>query len=330
LQLAVVQAMTRLVLEQRYSLTRKLTACRDEEEFQALQAVVEGRTLWVTRQIARQLGKEAAFASLSKRYQQAPDQAADSYVRAVVQKMLHQRHWACVQGLAFFDALEQKNVRDLERRVFAHPPRQTLWIDQPELYWRAEQANRVDLTETLAALEKSLPTTDWTAIQQPWTAEMVRQVAGLLGERERTERVLRSWDEAHSLIWSARSNPRQQVAVGVVRFVDAAGARAYQGLSIDLQRKQDELISSGKSGTCKLVGSPISTSIQLAGADEAVRLDKRLQIATGDGDAAWTISELLVRTGNLVIEFSWQGTAPDPTWAEHILADIRAREGKQP
>lgn len=328
LQLVLVQEMTRLVLEQRHGLTRKLTSCRDEEEFQALQAVSEGRNLWVTRQAARRLGTEKAFAQLTKRYQQAPDHAPDSYIRAVVQKMLQQRQWACVQGLAFFDALEQKNFRDLEKRVFGHPPRKVLWINQPELYWRAEQANRVDLTETLATIEKALPGSAWTATQQPWTPEMVRQVSGLLGEKERTEHVLRSWDEAHSLIWSARDNPSHQVAVGVARFVDAGGARAYQGLAIDLQRKQDELLGSGRGGTCKLVGSPTSTTLRLAGAEEAVRLDKCLQIAAGGSESQWTVSELLVRTGNLVIEFSWQGTPADPAWAERILADIQAKEGK--
>lgn len=326
LQLALVQEMTRLVLEKRYQLTQKLICCRDEEGFQAHQAVVEGRTLWLTRQVARRLGTERAFAQLVLRYQQAPDQAPDSYVRAIVQKMLQQRHWACVQGLAFFDTLEAKQLRDLEKRVFAHPPREVHWIDQPELYWRAEQANRVDLAETLATIEKALPAAQWTATQQPWTPEMVRQVAALFGERERTEHVLRAWDEARSLVWSGRDNPRQQVAVGVVRFVDAAGARAYQGLAIDLQRKQDEFIGSGKSGTCKLVGAPTSTTLPLAGAEEAVRLDKTLQVATGSSDATWTISELLVRSGNLMIEFSWQGTPPDPTWAERVLATIRQRE----
>lgn len=328
LQLLLVHEMTRLTLDQRYGLTRQLTGCRDDEAFQALQAVAEGRALWLTRQVARRLGTEDAFAPLARRYQQAPDQAPDSYTRAVVQKMIQQRHWACTQGLAFFDALEQKNVRDLEKRVFARPPRQVLWINQPELYWRAEQAQRVDLSETLAVLAGALPESKWTAALQSWTPEMVRQVAGLLGEKERTEHVLRSWDEAHSLIWSARDDPSHQVAVGIVRFVDAASARAYQGLAIDLQRRQDELLGSGRGGTCKLVGSPTSSTLRMAGAEEAVRLDKCLQITTGGSEATWTVSELLVRTGNLVIEFSWQVTQADQVWAERILADIQAKVSK--
>src|SRR5262249_1581286 len=65
-QLALVHETVRWVLDQRYGLARRRAACRDWEMFQALQALVEGRAQWVTRQVAVKMGTEASFPLLAR------------------------------------------------------------------------------------------------------------------------------------------------------------------------------------------------------------------------------------------------------------------------
>src|SRR5262249_60328621 len=64
LQLALVYEAARCHLDHRYDLATLRAACRDAEEFDALQALVEGRALDVTRQVAARLGTEAPLPRL--------------------------------------------------------------------------------------------------------------------------------------------------------------------------------------------------------------------------------------------------------------------------
>ena len=123
------------------------------------------------------------------------------------------------------------------------------------------------------------------------------------------------------MVWTPYKPPARQVAVGLVRFGDAAGARAYQGLAIDLQRKQDEVLGNPRGGAYRVLESRCS-NVTLPGTDEAIRSDKRLQPA-GGGEPR-QLSTLLVRSGSLVIEFSWHGLPADPVWAERVLAALLA------
>src|SRR5262249_61914627 len=97
-----------------------------------------------------------------------------------------------------------------------------------------------DLAGALTRLERARDPVAWSAAQQPWTPDMVRQAASLLGQGPRAEKVAARWADGRSLVWSARDGSGRQVAVGVLRFQDAAGARAYYEFATDLQRKQDE------------------------------------------------------------------------------------------
>src|SRR5205085_4881940 len=170
--------------------------------------------LWVTRNVARCLGIEAIFPLLTRCYLHVPDTLPDLGSRAVSQESLRRQHWACVQGLAFFDYLEQHGCRDAEARVFAHPPRQVAWVKQPELYLRAQRSSRQELADALAHLAETVPAAAWTAAQQPWTPDMICQAASLLGERPRAEKIVQGWDEGRSLIWTGKTHPGRQVAVG--------------------------------------------------------------------------------------------------------------------
>jgi hypothetical protein len=38
-------------------------------------------------------------------------------------------------------------------------------------------------------------------MQQAWTPVMVQQVAAMLGERARADRLVAAWDEGRSLVW---------------------------------------------------------------------------------------------------------------------------------
>jgi hypothetical protein len=308
LRLAVVHETVRWVLDRRYELAKRRAACRDSEELVALQAIIEGRCQWVTRQVARKLGDEAAFALLVEAYRYAPDTQREGAVRVLCHDVLARRCWCCTQGLAFFDALDREGVKDAEARAFAHPPRQTDWIERPALYLRSERLALGDLADALKKLEGALAPDEWQAAQQPWTPEMFRDVAGMLGEGQRAEKVLQGWDAGRSLVWSARANPGRQVALGVLRFQDAAAARAYYGLAVDLQRKQEEMFN--------VTGSR-AEALRLNGADEAVRTVKKVQMH-GNG---WqlTVTQVWARAGERVVELNWHGVPDDAAWAQRLL-----------
>jgi hypothetical protein len=326
LQLALVHEVARLALERRYDLARRRHACRDAEEFFALQALVEGQAAWLTREVARKLDTEGHFPLLAQRYLRIPDNAPDPALRTMSQLSLRKRHWASTQGLAFFEHLHAKGLADAEQRAFTRPPRLTGWVERPELYVRAEQAKRTDLATALRALEGTLPAGDWSVVQQPWTAEMVRQVAALVGEKARAERAVAGWDEGRSLVWALRKDAGKQVAVSLARHQTEAGARTYYGFAVDLQRKQDEMAGGSCAPTVRMLESK-ATAVRLPGFDEAVRNDKRMQYGAGGPPVA--VSTLLARSGDLVIEFSWYGLPVEMDWASRVIgAALAASRGQ--
>jgi hypothetical protein len=318
-RLALVHETVRWLLDREYNLAERRAACRDSEELVALQAVIEGRCQWVTRQVARRLGEEAIFPLLAGAYRRAPDAEGDGTVRVLCRDVLDRRHWCCVRGLAFFDHLDKEGVKDAEARAFIHAPRQVAWIERPELYLRSERLNLEDLAQTLARLEGALAAAEWHAAQQPWTPAMFKQVAALLGDEQRAEKVTAGWDAGRLLVWSSRGNLGQQVTLGLLRFQDAAAARAYYGFAVDLQRKQDELLSAACAARGCVVESR-NESLRLAGADEAMRAEKKVR--TGDKGEPLSITQVWVRTGERVVEFSWRGVPGDAAWAQRLLDQI--------
>jgi hypothetical protein len=321
LRLALVHETTRWLLDQQYDLAKRRTACRDSEELLALQALVEGRCQWVTRQVARRLG-DAEFPLLAEVYGRAPDTEGEGTVRVLCQDVLTRRRWCCVRGLAFFDYLDREGVKDAAAVAFSRPPRQTAWLERPELFLRAERLNLGDLADALQRLEGALAPEDWQAVQQPWTPAMFRQAAGMLGEGQRADKIMQAWDAGRSLVWTARANPARQVALGVVRFQDAAAARAYYGLAVDLQRKQDELLSAACAGRRYLLESH-AQALSLNGADEAARADKKVQL--GDRGEPVSITQVWARAGERVVELSWHGVPADTEWAQRVL-DVVLKE----
>jgi hypothetical protein len=318
LQLTLVYEAARWSLEQRYKLTQRWQACRDADEFQALQALAAGRALWITRRVAQRLGNQAVLPLLTERYLHVPDADAEPGLRLTGQQVLRRRHWACEKGLAFFDYLERQKMADAESRAFAQPPRLADWIERPEIYVKAAQGQAPDLAATLARVERALPPEQWTASQQPWTPEMIRQAANMLGVRERGERVAHDWQDGRSLLWSSKNQPGCQVGVGLIRFQDAAGARAYVGLAVDLQRKQDELLNA-PCAEGRRVRESHSSAIQLQGADEAALADKQVQFGGGEPIA---VSQIWVRARNRVIEFTFNGVDANMSWAQQMLDKI--------
>jgi hypothetical protein len=279
LQLALVYEAARFALERRYGLAARRSACRDAEEFFALQALVEGRAAWLTSQVAQKLGTQAHFPLLAQRYLHVPDNAPDPALRTLSQLTLRKRHWAGSHGLAFFVYLHGKGLADAEKRAFTRPPRLTGWVERPELYVRAEQGNRTDLAAALRALEGTLPAGEWAAAQQPWTPAMVRQVAALLGEKAQADRAVATWDEGRSLVWTMRKDMGKQVAVSLARHQTEAGARTYYGFAVDLQRKQDALATACRPRRSGRAVSPRRRWPRAAGGN-AVRRGRRPQRGT--------------------------------------------------
>ena len=148
---------------------------------------------------------------------------------------------------------------------------------------------------------------------------MFRQVGTALGVQERAEKILAQWKDAASLEWTDRKNPRRMAALGVVQFAEASAARAYLGLAIDLQRKQDELLA-GR------VQESRCLSVRLPGCEEAVRQDKKVLLP---GGGPTSVSMLFVRSGALVLQFTWHNVEPNQAWAEKVFTAISTSLGGQ-
>jgi hypothetical protein len=319
LQLALVYAVARSALERRYGLAKRWETCRDDEEFVALQAVLEGRALGLTRQLAHRLGTEAYFPLVGECLLHAPDNVPDPLLRLVSQETLHQRYRAGVRGLAFFDLLEAKGLPDLEARVFAHPPRTRDWVVHPDLYLRALQDSRPALADVLQRLQGPVSGAGWQPQQEPWTPAMLRQTAALFGEEARAEGLAGRWLEGRSLVWNAANDPNRQVAVGVIRFVDVEGARAYYGFAADLQRRQDDALGKATGGACRVLESRAG-AVTVPGADEGSSTTKRLQFAPEVPPL--TVTQFWLRRGDTVLQVSWSGVPSDAGWAERVLQAV--------
>ena len=244
LQLALVHEVMRWHLDQRFQLGKLRAGCHDAEEFDALQAIVEGRAQAVTRAVARRQGSEAAFGVLALRYLRVPDEAPDASLKAVSQTALHGRYRAGIQGMAFFDVIGQAGLRDAEGLVFAQLPRQMAVVAQPQRWVEAANKKQPDLAAVLEPLESALPAAEWQPEQQTWTPAMLRQAAALLGAPpNQAEKIAATWYEGRSLVWTQRTHPERQVALSVVRHDNEAGACAHFGFAADLERKQDRALT---------------------------------------------------------------------------------------
>jgi hypothetical protein len=181
-------------------------------------------------------------------------------------------------------------------------------------------AQRRPLSEALAPVGTTLPADQWNAAPLPWTPAMVRQVAEVLGVTQRAEQVLRGWADGASLIWTAKRNPTCQVSAAGMRFTTPAGARAYAGLALDLQRKQDEWLVKSSSGLSQVLESRVQT-ITVKGAEEATRCDKRIRLAPDMPPVSVMI--VWLRAGDLIVECSWRDVPADTAWAEKVFAALR-------
>jgi hypothetical protein len=330
--LALVLEAARLALDQHYQLTRRWAECRSRDEFDVLAALYEGQALWLTRRVARRLGLDACFPLLPDRLDcmlRRPADAtfddraehaslSDRELYTLCWQTLCERHRIAIYGLGFFDYLEKQGIGNAADRVFAQPPPKLAWVEHPELYCNAELRDPGSLVQILDRLGDDFRKRNWDCNSQPWTPEMVRQVAANLGALDQAERVLHSWKDGAALL--CKTTGDEELAVGVVRLTDDAGARAYFGLSADLQRKQDELLNT-RPGSPQRVAKSETHSVALPGTDEAVRTDKEFQ-EEGVARPAH-VGTLLTRTGNLVALFTWRELTPDPDWAGRFLADLR-------
>src|SRR5205823_6135804 len=104
-------------------------------------------------------------------------------------------------------------------------------------------------------------------------------------------------------------------AVSLVRHASEAGAKIYFGFAVDLQRKQDQLAGGSCAPSVRVLDSK-ATAVKLPGFDEAVRNDKRVQY--GSAGEPLTVSTLLARAGDVVVECSWYGLAAETEWASRV------------
>ncbi|MFN4260969.1 MAG: hypothetical protein ACK4RK_16875 [Gemmataceae bacterium] len=173
---------------------------------------------------------------------------------------------------------------------------------------------RAELAERIGRVERLLPELTWQVQPQPWTPAMLQQVAEMLGQRERAEKVLHSWLDGQSVVWSQRAAPDRMIALALVRFASSEAARAYQGLAIDLQRRQDEFFAAASPS--RRVLDSRGSSWTIPGVEEAIRSDKKLVLSDDSPPIAVTI--VIIRHGPLVLELSGYNQTIDPAWAEQV------------
>jgi hypothetical protein len=281
-----------------------------------LQATVEGQVLWLTRAVAQRLQTQATFPLLTELLLYVPDQNSDPALRAVSQEVIRRHYWASAKGLDFIGHLLQDG--ELYKQLFIHPPTQAAWIERPELYRNAIRGP--DLQALLWSLRGEMPPRAWRAGLEPWTTDMVRQAAEMLGEGNRAQMAVRSWQEGRLLVWNSQRDPGRQVAVSIVRFETSSAARAYWALAIDLERKQDQSTSQGLG--MQVVDSR-SRALQLPEIDEAVWLEKKLQLS--GAVELKPVTRMLARSAGNILEIAWFGEPGDEAWAKRLVAKLMSR-----
>jgi hypothetical protein len=321
LQLAIVHEVVRQHLDRQYHWRNRLPQCRDEDELRTWQALIEGRALHVTEQVADKLGTYAYANLLTQRYRTMPDMGPDperlSVVRALV---FRQKFDACTQGKEFFARLTREGMKSIDGTVFTTPPRQALWVARPEFYVKALRGSIPDLDKVLDMVRrKERPRGINTAIEmtQNLGPEMVREVAGALQQQARAEAILKGWEEGRTLLW-ATPNMASSLVVSVARFDTAGTARAYHGLSLDLQRKRDEMMNSNCTSASKVVESRCE-AVEMPHADTAARCFKKVQY---NGGRTTDADMIYVLAGCLVIEVDGFSTPVDPAWVRQVVASI--------
>ena len=108
------------------------------------------------------------------------------------------------------------------------------------------------------------------------------------------------------------------MALTAVRHIDNAGARAHFGFAVDLERKQDALPPENCGPTLRVIESK-STTVQISGFDEAVRNDKRISFG---GAATVSVSQVLARAGDIVVECTWHGQPADMPLTERLIQSV--------
>jgi hypothetical protein len=233
---------------------------------------------------------------------------------------MQQRFWACARGLEFFNYLEQQGVKDLEKQVFATPPRVRERINRPELYVNALKETRPALASTLERLKKAMPA-GGTVAQEEWTPDLVKQVAGLLGQQDRAGRALEAWSEGYCVVWKAKNDPARHITITVARLGSTAAARTYFGFALDLQRQRDEL-SNNPSGLPLRVIDSRYRGVGFQKVDEAVLGDRKLQPA--GSNASIPSRTVLARSGDCVVDITWHGIPGDLVWAQGLFTILNS------
>jgi hypothetical protein len=321
LKLALIHQTVRFALDSRYDLARRRQACQDAEEYFALEALIEGRAQWVTRQLARKLRLEETFPLLAERFLHVPDQDKDPALRTISQSVVQKRHWACQQGLAFFDFLEAQGLTD-EKQTFSKPPKLTQWTEEPELYVRSLKSKRPDLATILAKLEKAPPPGNWISTQQAWSIEMITQVAGVVEERELIRKIADSGPEGRTLIWSDKGNLGHHVALTITRFATAPAAQYYFGFAQRVIQTLD-----AKQGV-----NSSRQSVDIPGIKEAVEISRNSQppVPPGLQGAASRVhlqtQVLLATWGDTVIEITWYNENLSRLWNNQIMELLLAAD----
>jgi hypothetical protein len=318
-QLALVHEAVRVALESRYNVADRQRACADSDTFFATQALVEGRAQWVTREVAKRLGTEAAFPLLAQIWLHVPDRLGDPAMRAATQEFYRRRYWMLASGLAFQDALVRAGISDDGAIFNRHIP--CMWIDHPERCVRALRERRTGLEVVLASIECTLPPDLWEPRQEACTPEMIKQAAETFGERDRAESALAACEEARQVVWTGKPAGRA-IALDLIRFETPAAAAAYYRFALTLQQKADTRLANG-SGALRLADER-SKSFAVSGVDACTWTDKKLAVRDSQGgpDSSIPASTMVAHDGVLVIEIQWQNLRGDEDWARRVVETV--------
>ncbi len=156
---------------------------------------------------------------------------------------------------------------------------------------------------------------------------MLRQVAGMFGEEKRIDRIAAGWRDGRSIVWTRAKDPGDYVALSAVRFDSEDQARAYFGFGVDLQRKRDEQSSATSTGALGRIIESKYHAVTWPKCQEGLRNEKTLAAPAGGGHRPAAV--VLVRSGTLVVEVSWQGRHAQMDWARQQVDVVLSRLARQ-
>ena len=296
----LVHELAHALDDQVHDLGARLLACRDTDQVQGFNAVLEGHAQLLTRRVCAAQGWSDGFDVFTELIEAIPpglDEASLQAVRVQVATV----GAAYTQGERFMAALLERGGAEAVTRAFRAPPdAQTVFHPEWFLDPSKRPTPRYDPEPALALFEARFPAEDWSRTRLGLTPAQVSASLALL-EPATVAPILAGLLSACLTSLQPRSNPAaKQVVLAVFEFHDEESARAYLSAARRLNELKDERMTKG---ALRVLSAQYEDHTSPDDAGAGFLVTKRIAVGTSE----FTVTSLDHRRGVLVLETLFSG-----------------------